>query len=79
MKTIALPEEVYQELIELKVKQKEKTAAELITKLVIEYKKKKFIESSTIFKQRLKERKISFEELLKKSRSVREEISDEWF
>lgn len=79
MKTIALPEETYRELIELKLQQGDKTAAALINKLIIEYKKRKFLEASNLFRRKLAEKKISFPELLKKSRAIREEISDEWF
>ena len=79
MKTIALPEEVYKKLIGLKIEQGNKTAAELIDKLIIEYKKKRLEEFGKEFRKSLKEKDITFKQLLKESRKIREEIADEWF
>ncbi len=78
MKTIALPEELHKELMLLRIQKGNKNIGELIKEMVVEYKKRRFIEASRIFKERLKEKNISFDELLKRSRKIREEIADEW-
>lgn len=44
-----------------------------------EIKNRKFIEFSYLFRKKLKEKKISFPELLKRSRAIREEIYNEKF
>jgi len=79
MKTIALPEELHKELMQLRLQRGSKNAADLIKEMVCEYRQKKFLEASALFKRKLKEKNISFSELLKKSRKIREEIADEWF
>ncbi len=79
MKTIALPEELHKELMLLRIQKGNKNIGELIKEMVVEYKKRRFIEASRMFKERLKEKNISFDELLKRSRKIREEIADEWF
>jgi len=79
MKTIGIPEDLHKELTNLKLESGDKNTAELIRKLVIIYKEKKFLENSHKFNNLLKQRNISFKEFLKESRKEREKISDEWF
>ena len=79
MKTISLPEELHKKILELKIQEETKTSAELIEKLYMEYRKKKLQELSDLFRKRMKEKEISFDQLLKKSKEIRKEISDEWF
>lgn len=79
MKTISVPEDVHQQLVELKIKEKQKNAAELIKKLIIEYRKKKLEEASRIFREALAKKGITIEDFLKSSRKIREEIADEWY
>jgi len=79
MKTISIPDELHEELSILRIKEKNKTAAELINKLLIEYQKNKFYEASNLFSRKINEKKINFQSFLKNSRKIREEISDEWF
>ena len=79
MKTIGIPEDLHKELVELKLEENKKNAAELIEELVLEYRKQKFLKASGIFRKALKEKRLSFPALLKKSRKIRGEISDEWF
>jgi len=78
MKTIGISEITHRNLIELKLKEGNKNIEELIAKLIIEYRKKKFMEASNLFNLKLKEKNISFDNLLKKSRKIREEIANEW-
>jgi len=42
-------------------------------------KQEKFLKASRLFRKKLKEKGISFSELLKRSRKIREEIADERF
>lgn len=79
MKTIALPEDLHRELMELRLRKRNKNTAELIKELLYDYRERKFLEASALFRENLGEKNISFAELLKKSRKIREEIADEWF
>ncbi len=79
MKTISIPEELHQKIVTLKMQEGAKNAAELIDKLIIEYKKQKFHEASKLFRQKMEEKGITLADLLKKSRKIREEIADEWY
>lgn len=79
MKTIALPEDTYKELISLKVQENDRSAAILINKLLLEYKKKRFLDAGILFRKKLNDKNISFSDFLKKSGKVKEEVSDEWF
>ncbi len=79
MKTIALPEDIYKQLMSLKIQEGNKTAADLIDKLIIEYRKRKLAEAGEFFRKSLKESGLTFKQLLKESRKIREEIADEWF
>ena len=51
----------------------------MLEELILEHKKMKFLEASTIFKKGLDKKKLGFLDLLIKSKKIREEISDEWF
>ena len=79
MKTIAIPEDLHKQLVNLKLELKDKNAAELIRKLIISYKEKRFLESSQRFRQMLNKNGKSFDSFLKESRKIKEEIADEWF
>lgn len=79
MKTIAIPEDLHKEIMQLRFQKGNKNTAELIKEIMLEYKQKKFLEASKLFREKLKEKNISFSELLKRSRKIREEIADEWF
>jgi len=79
MKTISISEELHKEIIDLKLEEKKRNAEELLEELVLEHKKMKFLEASTTFRKVLDAKKLSFPNLLIKSRKLREEISDEWF
>ena len=79
MKTIGIPEDLHKELIRLKLVSVNRNVAEIIKKLVYEYKKRQFLEFSHLFKESLVENKKSFDVILKQSRKIREEIADEWF
>jgi|TARA_B100001971_G_C18069644_1_gene472385 predicted CopG family antitoxin len=79
MKTISLPEDIHRSLIELKLKEGNKTAADLIEKLIIEYQKKRLHDFSVKFKKSLKEKGMTIEEFLKESDKIREELADEWY
>lgn len=79
MKTIAIPEDLHKELMQLRIQKGNKNTAELIKEIVVEYRRKKFLEFSDLFKQKLRESGKSFDELLKASKKIKEEIADEWF
>lgn len=79
MKTIAIPDELHKELMQLRIQKGDKNTAELIKKLILAYKEKKFLESSQKFRQMLKKKGKSFDEFLKDARKVKEEVADEWF
>ncbi len=78
MKTIALPEDLHKELLQPK-QENRKNTAELINKLITEYKRQRFFNASKLFRNAMKKRNINFPSLLKKSRKIREELADEWF
>ena len=78
-KTISIPEDLHRKIIALKMQEGAKNAAELIEKLIVEYREKKFREASELFRRKLKESGMTFDEILKESRKIREEIADEWF
>tara|TARA_Y100000310_G_C20115735_1_gene549191 strand:- start:128 stop:373 length:246 start_codon:yes stop_codon:yes gene_type:complete len=77
MKTISLPEDVHRSLIELKLREGNKTAADLIEKLIIEYRKQKLDRARKIFRKALDEKGITIEEFLKESDKIKEEIFNE--
>ena len=79
MKTVSMPEDIHRRLVELRISEGDKTASDIINKLIIEYKKQKFLTASNLFKEKLSKKNISFEELLKRSSKIKEEISNEWF
>ncbi len=79
MKTIAVTEENHRELVNLKLQEGDKQVNNLISRLISEHKQRKFLEAGELFRKVLKEKGISFKELLKRSRKIREEIADEWF
>ena len=79
MKTVGIPEDIHKELIKLKLESRDRNVAEIIRKLIYEYKKRKFLEFSDSFKESLSKSGESFAKILKNSRKIREEISDEWF
>ena len=78
MKTIGISESVHRELISLKLQEGDKNAGELISKLILEYKKNKFLEASALFRNKLHGKKMDLRNLLVKSKKIREEIADEW-
>ena len=75
--TIAIPLELRNKLFTLKMQEKSKNIAELIEMLYIEYRKQKFNKAREMFKEALDKSGMSFEEFLKSSRKIREEIVDE--
>ena len=77
MKTIAIPEDLHKELITLKLEGANKNAAELIKVLIKAYKKQRFLEASNLFRRKLAEKNLKFEEFLKKSDKIREELAHE--
>lgn len=77
MKTIAIPEDLHRTLTDLKLKSKEKNTADLLKKLVWAYQEKQFLENSMKFRQILNENGQSFEDFLKESEKIREELADE--
>ncbi|MBI3622474.1 hypothetical protein HY212_00135 [Candidatus Pacearchaeota archaeon] len=79
MKTIGIPEDLHKELIRLKLEGGNRNVAEIIKKLIYEYKKRQFLEFSDLFRESLAKNKKSFDTILKQSRKIREEIADEWF
>ena len=79
MKTISIPEDLHKEIMKLRLQKESKNTAELIKELLFEYRERKFLEASNLFRERLKEKNISFAHLLRESRKIREEIADEWY
>jgi len=79
MKTIAIPEDLHKDLISLKLEAGDRTAAELIKKLIIEYRKQRLKEAGKMFRSKMKEKGVSLGELLRESRKVREDIANERF
>lgn len=79
IKTIQMPEELHKKIVALKMQEGAKNAAELIDKLIIEYKKQKLNKASEIFRAALDKSGMTFDEFLKESRKIREEIADEWY
>ncbi len=79
MKTIALPEDLHRELMKIKLDNGSKNIAEIIKRLIYEYRQKKFLEFSNLFRKKLKESGKSFDQFLKDARKIREEIADEGF
>lgn len=79
VKTISIPDDLHKELIKLKLDYGDKNVGEIIKKLVYEHRKRQFLEFSNLFRQKLKEKGISFEEFLKRAEKTREEVADELF
>ncbi|MBI2045736.1 hypothetical protein HYT23_06765 [Candidatus Pacearchaeota archaeon] len=79
MKTIGIPEDLHKELIRLKLDGNDKNVADTLRKIIYTYKQNKFIEFGMLFRQKLKESGKNFDDFLKESRKIREEIADEWF
>ena len=79
MKTIAIPEDLHKELVTIRLEEGNKNAAELIRKLLIEYKRRKFEQASNFVIKAMKEKKLNLNELLKKSKKIREEVVNEQF
>ena len=79
MKTIPVPEDLHKRIMALKIEEGAKTSAEIIEKLIVEYRKKKLNDLSNLLRKKMEEKGMSFDELLKKSRKIREEIADEWY
>lgn len=77
MKTIAIPEDLHKQLVSLKLESANKNAAELIRELVMAYKKQKFLEASNLFRRKLAEKNLKFEEFLKKSNKIKGELANE--
>jgi len=77
MKSIAIPEDLHKEIMQLRLQKGSKNIAELIKEMLIGYRQKQFLEASNLFRQKLKESGKSFEEFLKESEKIREEIVDE--
>jgi len=78
MKTIAIPDDLHKELMQLRIQKGDKNTAELIKELLFEFKQRRFLEASSLFRKKLKEKNLSFSDLLKKSKKIRGEIADEW-
>ena len=62
--TIAVSEEVKLSLMRLKIEERVKTFDELLRKMIVAYRKMKFLEASKRFREKMKEKGISLEELL---------------
>ena len=79
MKTIAIPEELHREIMQIKLNKGEKNTAQIIREFILAYKEKKFQEHSRKFREMLKNKGQSFEDFLKEARKIREELADERF
>lgn len=79
MKTLAISEDIHRELVNMKLEQRERNISSIISKLVSDYKRKKLLEGSDLLRRKMNIKGLSFYELLKKSRNIREEIANEWF
>ncbi len=64
LSTIAVSEDVKRELHKLKIEEGFRSFNELIKKLIVEYKKIRFMEASKLFRERLKEKKLRLEDIL---------------
>ncbi len=62
--TIAVSEEVKLSLMRLKIEERVKTFDELLRKMIVAYRKMKFLEASKRFREKMKEKGIGLEELL---------------
>jgi len=62
--TIAVSKDVKLSLTKLKLEEGARTFDELLRKMIIAYRKMKFLESSKRFKKRMEEKGIKLEELL---------------
>ncbi len=79
MKSVGISERVHRELMNLKINYGYKKTDALLEEMICEFKKEKLLEASRDIRKKMSERKISFKELMKKSKKIREEIYDEWF
>jgi len=62
--TIAVSEQVKLKLLELKLEEGAKSMDELLRRMIIVYKKYRFLEASKKVRSRMKELKVSLEELM---------------
>ena len=62
--TIAVSEQVKLKLLELKLEERAKSLDELLRRMIIVYKKYRFLEASKKVRSRMKKLKVSLEELM---------------
>ncbi len=65
--TIAVSKKTRAELHKLKIETGVKNFDELISMLIREYKKMRFLEASVLFKEKLREMKLTLEDILNES------------
>ena len=63
--TVAVPPEVAKELKLLKIEEGYASLGEVIERMLVEYKKKKFLEASEKFRKRMEERGLKLADLVK--------------
>ena len=79
MKTVAISEETHKDLVNLKLAERTGSTDELIHKLIIEYRKQKLEKASQMFRDAMKEKGLTLQDILKDTKKIRKEIYDEHF
>lgn len=63
MATISVSEETRKELLKLKIEEGEKSLDSLLRRIIASYKRYKFLKASNLFKEKLKEKGLSIDDL----------------
>ena len=77
--TISVSEEVKKELAKLKIELGYPSMDSLIKDAIVEMRNRKFEDASKLFKERLKEKGLTIEDIQKEGTRIRREVYREWF
>ncbi len=77
--TISVSEEVKKELAKLKIELGYPSMDSLIKDAIVEMRNRKFEDASKLFRERLKEKGLTIEDIQKEGTRIRREVYREWF
>jgi predicted CopG family antitoxin len=77
--TISVSEEVKKELAKLKIELGYPSMDSLIKDAIVEMRNRKFEDASRLFKEKLKEKGLTIEDIQKEGTRIRREVYREWF
>lgn len=77
--TISVSEEVKKELAKLKIELGYPSMDSLIKDAILEMRNRKFEDASKLFREKLKEKGLTIEDVQRESATIRREVYREWF